>query len=215
MDLAQVNRKSGMTKFTIGKKIKSEVVKRELTVPLIAGNRSLCIDARVEVNGKWASDAMKSIIHTYGNARSSKAQIVFGDCVDYCKGNFVALAYASMMNGLASIDCIVDLFYESDLIDKKWLPMYLEMKASERILHLVKMLSGSVYYCGKKKDRPYLDEKLFTDAGIDVESQEFLPPPDGNLSWLHEVTMRGESGLRHAIDNGIVESEHIKKPTWI
>ncbi|MCG3204056.1 MAG: hypothetical protein KCHDKBKB_00759 [Elusimicrobia bacterium] len=64
-----------------------------------------------------------------------------------------------------------------------------DLHSSELLLEICKRLGATEYYSGKA-GKDYLDEKIFTDAGINVSYQTYEPPH--TLSALHQIMTVGE-----------------------
>jgi hypothetical protein len=60
---------------------------------------------------------------------------------------------------------------------------YVEGNPSQWLVNICKERGASHYLCGEGAS--YMDLDLFKMEGVTIERQDYTPPQDGNLSWLH------------------------------
>jgi hypothetical protein len=202
MDLAQINRKVGMATYLLGRRDEDpDRSPISMKVPVSGGNRVSCLEAKIGVDDGWVDKHLGMFDHLYSRAthyQSTRRQLAL--CLTEWRGASFAsfgtmcLRFAFGAMGLENPPTV---FKESSLR----MPVVGE-DGTDRIAGLVQTVYGTGYYCGRPEDRPYLDEDRLRARGIKTHAQDFVPPPDGNLSWVHVLAKEGRQGLQAALIAG-------------
>lgn len=141
------------------------------------------------VDMEWLDNHIKTISHAYRKSPHFDF---------YIKGLLTAYSYVRHLPApnLADI-CFEMLIFWKMVFDMKTRiirasqleNMPKDLHSSELLLEISKRLGATEYYSGKM-GKDYLDEKIFTDAGISVTYQTYEPPH--KLSALHQIMTIGE-----------------------
>lgn len=207
MDRVQINRKVGMTRYKVAQKTKDGLRVIELSVPFRGGARAMVNEAELDVfepefrtssSKGWVDQHLTTLEHCYKHApfwedTKNIVEVAYRGCltlVDFGVNSFNSVRRRAGLDHLST-----KMRRQSEIQNGT-------ATGAELISTLVGACCGTTYICGKPEDRPYLTDAFMKERGVDVESQDFHPPPDGNLSWLHFYAWGGSEGLRKVLDDG-------------
>lgn len=179
-----------------------------LTIPVQGGRNQLIDEVQIDSTQDWKRKHLKSIEQNYSKALyfdqyKHLLEDMYDDFSDKCGftqllSNFNVVHMASILYELGMESVVHKWRFASDLD--------LQESKSDRVLEMCKKLNATKYIFGFQ-GQDYADVQSFTDAGIEVEFQNFQHPTYSqcypgfhpNMCVLDALFNLGSEGTRELI----------------
>lgn len=149
-------------------RIKTPRGEQMLTVPVKKSFGQKLNEVQIENNILWQKKHMKALIANYSRAEHFKDHKDFFEEIYSMKWEKLHdLNMKTMTYLLEQLEITTPYHLSSQLLKK-------ELKGTERLVEICRKLDADVYLSGIS-GKDYLDLKLFEDAGIKVEFQNYKP----------------------------------------
>lgn len=125
----------------------------------------------------WRYDMNKAVFRKYPSQAMSKLAIIFDICKEGRNYADTCMELTVLIKELAGIHCLI---IPDDECDPP-----VEHDPCGWILSMCKRLHITDYFCGAKISKEYLDLERCKAENVNIIFQDWLPPADGNVTWLH------------------------------
>jgi len=152
-------------------KIKTPKGWQWLTVPVLTRDRfgKLIYEMEIDNHTPWAEKHLKSIQANYRRSPYHDSYIKFLEEIYSTKWRYLADLDIEL------IKLIINLLGMKDKKFVRSTELNVEGARIERLIKICRLLKADIYLTGQAA-RNYLDEKLFAEAGINVEYQNYKHP---------------------------------------